>query len=242
MSYEQIGQIYDVLQDEVSYQQWYDLINRFKPNKSHVIWCDMACGTGTMLANVHDITHKIGVDLSSDMLTIAQQKNPNITFMQQNMSDFNLGCKVDYMTILCDSLNYLHTLEEVKATFELVFQHLNEGGILLFDVHTLQQIKQFAEDAVYHYDDGDLSYIWHCDEVQTGKIVHDLVFYQYSHDDLYYRIEEQHIEQTYDTATYQRLLTDIGFTIDMIFYDFDVHNQNEKTSSRLFIVCSKAHN
>lgn len=239
MSYEQIGHLYDSLQDEQQYQQWYRLIRHFKPQNDEIIWCDIACGTGLMLANLPEITHKIGIDLSSDMLMQAQQKNPTVSFMQQNMAEFNLGHQVDYITILCDSLNYLLTIEEVTATFKAVYQHLTTGGVFLFDVHTLNQIKQFARDEVYQYDDGEVSYIWYCDEVDNGKIIHDLIFYQQYANDLYQRIEEQHIEQTYDTATYIDLLEKVGFTINHVFYDFDINQQQETNAARLFIVCQK---
>ena len=53
------------------------------------------------------------------------------------------------ITIFCDSLNYLETLNDVKMTFERVYQHLNKNGVFIFDVHTVHKMKTLFNNKSY---------------------------------------------------------------------------------------------
>ena len=63
------------------------------------------------------------------MLLIAQEKAANlglsIPFYQQNMAELEGVGQFDCVTIFCDSLNYLQNEDDVVATFQRVYDHLN---------------------------------------------------------------------------------------------------------------------
>ena len=52
------------------------------------------------------------------------------------------------ITIFCDSLNYLETLNDVKMTFERVYQHLKKW-CFYFDVHTVHKMKTLFNNKSY---------------------------------------------------------------------------------------------
>ena len=61
--------------------------------------------------------------------------------------------------IFCDSLNYLQTEQDVIRTFERVQQHLKQGGLFLFDVHSLYKMNALFIDQTYAYNGEEISYI-----------------------------------------------------------------------------------
>ena len=71
------------------------------------------------------------MDLSIDMLTIANEKSNNVRWLEGDMTDFNLNQKFNVITIFCDSLNYLSTIDDVRNTFKSVYQHLTNDGVFL---------------------------------------------------------------------------------------------------------------
>ncbi|WP_145341045.1 methyltransferase domain-containing protein, partial [Staphylococcus condimenti] len=73
-----------------------------------------------LLTSLGEVT---GMDISVDMLSIASQKTNQVKWIEGNMTHFNLNKKFNMITIFCDSLNYLETLNDVKMTFERVYQH-----------------------------------------------------------------------------------------------------------------------
>ena len=52
----------------------------------------------------------------------------------------------DAVTLFSDSLCYLTDFEDVVSVFEAVYNHLEEGGIFLFDVHSLYQMQEVFQD------------------------------------------------------------------------------------------------
>lgn len=106
MSYERFAYVYDYLMQDVPYDGWLEYVNRQAEHYSiqgkKVL--DIACGTGELSLRLardgYDVT---GVDLSQDMLTIAQEKasaqNVQIQLFQQDMSRLDSLGEYDIITI-----------------------------------------------------------------------------------------------------------------------------------------------
>ena len=57
------------------------------------------------------------------------------------MSELEGFGEFDLIGIFCDSLNYLQTEKEILQTFDRVYAHLNQGGLFLFDVHSINKMR-----------------------------------------------------------------------------------------------------
>ncbi len=71
-----------------------------------------------------------GVDLSEPMLSLARELNPEITYVHGDMRSVRLGARFDAVTIF-DSINYMRTVESLRAAFMTAYSHLNPGGVFV---------------------------------------------------------------------------------------------------------------
>lgn len=77
MTYGSFALLYDELMRDVPYEQWVEFVKRQK--ESYKVkgnkFLDVACGTGEIAIPLSEEGYSVtGVDLSSEMLTIAREK------------------------------------------------------------------------------------------------------------------------------------------------------------------------
>ncbi len=140
------------------------------------------------------------------------------------------------ITIFCDSLNYLETLNDVKMTFERVYQHLNKNGVFIFDVHTVHKMKTLFNNKSY-IDESDNVFVgWDaiCGE-EPLSVYHEMTFFVSQQNGLYRRFDESHYQRTYDEQIYRNLLQDVGYHSVKTFTDFNIHS-HEEDAHRLFLL------
>lgn len=95
---------------------------------------DVACGTGRhahLLKNEFKIS---GLDISEEMLKIARKKLPDVDFIPGDMKKLDLGHEFDVVICMFSAMNYNTSLEEFKVTLSNFYNHLNDGGVLIFDL------------------------------------------------------------------------------------------------------------
>lgn len=122
-----------------------------KHNPTCIEILELACGTGTILAHLkqHADYRVTGLDLASEMLKVAEQKLPEGTFIKGDMSDFQLGKKFNVALCLYDSINHLLQFEQWQSLFSHVSQHLNNGGLFIFDMNSKEMLEGLTEDKPY---------------------------------------------------------------------------------------------
>ena len=119
-------------------------IQEVNPNAKTIL--ELAVGTGTNLVPFANDYQVFGLDLSENMLQVAKEKLPNVPLYRQSMVDFKIDRKFDVIMCLFDSINHLLDLEQWKSMFRNVQQHLEEGGIFVFDVNTPAKLRRVVED------------------------------------------------------------------------------------------------
>lgn len=101
---------------------------------AHIL-LDVACGTGEharILKTLFDYEVD-GIDLDSDLIAIAREKNPTGTFCKGDMADFSLGKTYDLVMCLFSSIGYVKTLDRVTASLKMFSQHLKDEGIIMVE-------------------------------------------------------------------------------------------------------------
>ncbi|MED1205064.1 class I SAM-dependent DNA methyltransferase [Heyndrickxia acidicola] len=247
MSYEGFAYVYDFLMKDVPYEKWMQFLREkkeaYRIKENHVL--DLGCGTGELSVRLSKEGFEVtGVDLSEDMLMVAQEKameeRVRLSLFQQDMSELEGLGTFDIITIFCDSINYLPSPTEVKKTFEKVHNHLKEGGLFLFDTHSLYKVKEIFMNQTYAENEDEVSYIWTSypgDE--PDSVDHELTFFVNNENGLYERLDEWHTQRTYPMNQYTSWLEEIGFTVKEVTADFTNEAPNE-TSERIFFTCVKA--
>ena len=109
--YEEMSLVYDQLTQDQPYESWFDIVQFYANHHADIL--DIGCGTGTLTCMLNDLGNVSGMDISPDMLSIASQKSNQINWLEGDMTNFQLDHQFDIVTIFCDSLNYLPTLDNV---------------------------------------------------------------------------------------------------------------------------------
>jgi SAM-dependent methyltransferase len=207
---------------------------------------DLACGTGEFTIELAKHGFNVaGVDLSEKMLTVANGKAAAqglaIPFFQQNMSELDGLGVYDCVTIFCDSLNYLREEHDVPRTFQRVHSHLKEGGLFMFDVHSIYKMEHIFQNHTFAANDEEVSYIWDCfPGEEPYSALHDLSFFVLDRESgLYDRFDEFHYQRTYDVEQYKKWLADSDFEVLEVLSDLEEQPVHEKTERILFVARKK---
>ncbi|EPZ38244.1 SAM-dependent methyltransferase [Anoxybacillus ayderensis] len=246
MTYERFASWYDQLMSDAPYDQWCALVERavssYQTGKRML---DLGCGTGELALRLaekgFDVT---GVDVSEQMLAIAQMKaqerGVDLSFFQQDMRDFGPFEPFDTIVIFCDSLNYLLQEEDVVATFSCVYDQLKSGGLFLFDVHSLFKMENvFLQHGTFASNDDEVSYIWNCYPGSwPHSVEHELTFFVRLDEGVYERVDEMHVQRTYDVDRYATWLKQAGFRLLHMWADF-TEQQPTNESERIFFIAQK---
>ena len=126
---------------------------------------DLGCGTGKLTEILADRGYDmIGIDLSEDMLGIAQERRMesgrDILYTLQDMRDFELYGAAGAMVSVGDSINYLLEEADLEAMFRCVHRSLLPGGIFVFDFKTVHLYRDVIGDRTIAEDRGDCAFIW----------------------------------------------------------------------------------
>jgi SAM-dependent methyltransferase len=104
---------------------------------------DVACGTGNHAKVLQEKGYKVtGMDISEDVLKIARRKVRDATFLSGNMRELDKalagrGEEDEYNIVLCmfSAISYNLAISDLKKTLQGFYDHLKEGGIVVFDTH-----------------------------------------------------------------------------------------------------------
>ncbi|MBJ6363069.1 class I SAM-dependent DNA methyltransferase [Paenibacillus sp. GCM10012307] len=255
-AYRQFASVYDRLMEDMPYPEWLSFARqcweRYGMPKSVA---DIGCGTGSIAIPLARSGFDVyGIDLSANMLSVARSKweaghqpairsqSGSVTFLQQDMRDWELPEQVDSVISFCDCLNYLTESEDVEAMFAATFRSLKDGGVFLFDVHPPSQLKRYAVEQPFVLDERDIAYIWTSElDEQRCEIEHHLSIFAREgaeRDSLFQRIDEVHIQRAYEPAWLTGALLRAGFAKVEQFGDFRLEAPDAMTE-RLFFAALK---
>jgi len=119
------------------------LIRKFHPSARSIL--ELGSGTGIHASLLAEKGYEVtGIDLSLDMVNIARSNveatlqpstlNLQPIFLEGDIRDIRLKKRFDAVIALFHVISYQTTNEDVTAAFETARQHLNSGGIFIFDV------------------------------------------------------------------------------------------------------------
>jgi len=235
-NYSAFAAIYDrLILEDIDYTKIADYIEATLKRlgiKAELV-CDLACGTGTLT----DILSKrgydmIGIDLSTEMLNVAREKNPDILFLNQDICEFELYGTVDALLCMTDSLNYIPDEDDLFAIFKAAKTcYLNPGAPLIFDLNSPYKLKTVLGNNTYTYDSDDVYYVWENEYDPDEKCTDFYLTFFVKDGDKYVRFSEQHTEYVYTEAKITSLLKKAGFTEIEVFdgyTDIPAHKMSER--------------
>ena len=110
---------------------------------------EVACGTGSIIAQLADKYRVSGLDISPRMLTVAREKlSAGTALYLADMRSFQLGAQFDVIICVYHGINHLLSFSAWKSFFSCARKHLNDGGILIFDILTIDSHKTMTQSEI----------------------------------------------------------------------------------------------
>ncbi|MBZ4683423.1 MAG: hypothetical protein PWP46_96 [Fusobacteriaceae bacterium] len=212
--YENFSKIYDEMMEYLEYDEWLLLIlNNFSDNVKKVL--DIGCGTGELSIRLKRLGFSVvGIDISKGMLDKAKEKDRNIKFIQGDMKNFKLKEKFDAAIMIFDTINHLLDEKELKKTIKNVYNHLNEGGIFIFDIATRELMNDMFPEDYFVDDREDMTIIWQHEYNKQEDLDYILTsFFVKKEDNIYERIDEEYTKKIFDENTMDTICSEEGFEI-----------------------------
>ena len=184
---------------------------------------DLACGTGSVsLLLAKQGLRVTAVDMSEDMLCVAQQKAQQadlpITFARQKLQELHLPKAVDLAVCALDSMDYITDPDDCAEAIRRVYKALNPGGCFIFDVNTPEKLRAM-DGQVFLDEDEDVYCVWRGEfDEQTNICSYGMDLFQ-RHGNAWHRSFEEHREYAYSAEQLTVYLKQAGFTAVEVFAD-----------------------
>ncbi len=223
--YTAFAAVYDRLMQDVAYDSWaqhYAQLLASAGVKSGAV-CECACGTGALTLRLKRAGYRMtGVDMSADMLSVAQQKardaGLDLHFVCQDMCRLSLHRPQDAILCTCDGVNYLTTPARMRRFFKTAYDSLKPGGALIFDVSTPEKLLGTLGNNCLGCQDEDVSYIWqNAYHPRTRTVDMRLSIFVREANGAYRRFEETQTQRAHTMEEIQGSLTEAGFA-EIRFY------------------------
>lgn len=239
--YSKLADIYDAVMEDVNYELWADFIDAIilKHHNNPQTILELACGTGSISLFLDELEcyDIVGTDKSPQMIAKAKKKNEamrcKVDFQVMNFLDIGLNCTFDIVFCVFDSVNYLHSSEEVFSFLEEVQNVLSPNGLLIFDFTTpknsIQAIDYLNNEEGYTNDNHrffrkssyDSVKQVHKNEFQIQKLAEDQesVLEQY---------KETHLQKIYTLEQMLDIIDQTAYNIEAKYegFAFDKANDN----------------
>lgn len=243
-AFQVIGHVYDLLMEDVPYEQWVNYLREIFRRMNHTPTrvLDLGCGTGNPTLYLSRHVPVTGLDASRNMLDIASEKlHPRVPLIQGDFR-FLPFRPASFSTVfsMLDSLNNLLTEKDLQQTFDEVFRVLEPGGLFTFDVNTPWVLEHFwGNDEKVKEVDGMVS-IWRTEYSSRNRRARlwITVFVPTDTPGVYQRLDEVHVERGWDRSELDHLLRRSGFLSPLFLYHLTFRPADEATP-RLQVVTRK---
>lgn len=133
--YDQLASIYEAMyQTFIDYDDEFQVYSDIVKQHDFVQVVEIGSGTGHLAKRFQEAGFDyLGLDYSAAMIRIAQEKHPDLQFVQGDMRDFKLALPVESMIVTARTLSYLISNQDVDAAFKSMHHNLKKGGLLAFD-------------------------------------------------------------------------------------------------------------
>ena len=224
-AYHNLAVSYDRLTNDVDYEStvrfYSDILKREGLHPRTAV--DLACGTGSVALLLAQMGLEVtAVDLSEEMLTVAQQKAQKLEnpprFICQPLQELRRYKGVDLAVCALDSLDYITEPGDCKEAIRRIYKALNPGGIFIFDVNTPEKLRAM-DGQVFLDEDEDVYCVWRGEfDQKTNICSYGMDLFQ-RRGAVWERSFEEHREYAYSASQLKAYLKAAGFTSIAVYAD-----------------------
>lgn len=217
-AYGPLAGCYDLFTSDVPYAALADFYERALalPGRERLTLLDLCCGTGTLACILAERGHElIGVDVSGEMLALAQEKAEQgdfpvrPMFLCQEASELDLYGTVEGAYCSLDALNYIPR-EELPELVRRLHLFIEPGGRLAFDIHAPDHLREL-DGQVFVDESEDALCLWRAEfDGEENALFYGLDIFE-RRGALWRRESEEHVEYAHEPEALCALLRDGGF-------------------------------
>lgn len=250
--YTSLAPLYDRLMEDVDYEAWADYIDELlqlhHPDSEKIL--ELACGTGSIALSLEEFGYYqiLATDLSQEMIDVAslkaKQQDSGVRFKTMSFHDINVNEQFDAIYTVFDSINYLHSGNEIIKLLEDCSEVLKPGGLFIFDFSTPKNSME-AVDYLNNEEAGSGTLrFFRTSTYDTKKQIHTNEFEieQLSEDgkQVIHRFKETHLQRVYSLDEMLSIVEQTSYHLVASYGDFDLL-EADKNSSRVTLVlqCQK---
>jgi ubiquinone/menaquinone biosynthesis C-methylase UbiE len=208
---------------------------------------DLACGEGTFAVSMAQDGYQVtGIDRSPAMLKLAKTKSKTekvtVTWRQLEMQHLDYDNSFDIVTCWFDSLNYLHELDHLCATFRGVHNALRENGLFVFDMNTIYWLVTLAQRyavTVERETEEIFQVHRHSYDFDKNIATFYITAFVKDNDRWHRRVDEIHKERGYTLKEIQGCLSDAGLQELACWANLEDQSPLTKESRRVYFVAEK---
>lgn len=137
-SYEKQAAYYDAIYEaqgkdyKKESSQIREVIEKHKQSNGNDL-LDVGCGTGGHFPFLREWYSVEGLDIDENMLKVARQRHPDITFHQGNMVNFDLEKQFDVVTCLFSAIGYAMTVPNLQSAIKSFERRTKPGGVVIVE-------------------------------------------------------------------------------------------------------------
>ena len=197
-------------QKEVEFIKW--AVKKYKKSPGDRL-LDVACGTAShalLLKKNFTIT---GVDINPDMLNLAKKKVKGVKFIKGDMKKLALTQKFDVVLCMFTTMTYNLNYDELENTLRRFYNHLQPGGVVIFDLGIHKDHWLGGSVWINTYSDKDLQLArisQSPQEPKDGLFEGKMIFLIKDKGKVDFEIDE-HKLGVFEGAKIKKIMTKIGF-------------------------------
>jgi len=222
------------LEDEVEFLVE-DCIKKYKPELK--ILLEVACGTWEVARELINKKYRVtGLDINEKMLKKAEKNLDKKKLVLADMTNFDLWKTFDWVLCNYNSICHLLKWDDWQNFFKMTNNHLELGGLFVFDINTVHEFENITRDFAQFYNFED-------DTVCLEMIKEEWIFkwlvkiFKKNNDLKYDLIEEVVKENSFPINKIKKELKEKWFKIlEMVDYHYwEVTAKSE----RVYFICKK---
>lgn len=205
---------YDEMMSYVEYDEWVKLLNfKIRKETKGINVLEIGSGTGEISNRLNELGYKVkGIDISSEMVEISKNKYKNIEFLNESMLNLKDIREYDAVISVFDTINYLHSLDELNMAFINIYNSIKNNGVFIFDVLNRKMIDSMFSDDIFTDDRENMSIIWKHSYNENLKLDEiETIFYVKEKDDLFRRISDKYMKMIFTNNQILEMAKSVGF-------------------------------
>ncbi len=247
--YDKFAEYYDLMYSFMEYKEECDYLEEvFKKygSSSPQTILDIGCGTGTHALHLTERGYNVfGIDLSEMQIRLAKKKSESlgsgkVEFQVADMRDFSLDRKFDCAISMFGSMGYLIEDEDVEKALLRIHEHLNPGGLFVFEFWNVRGVIPGSKSWLRNEDETHKVIRLNSSDFNPEECTLALVFETYILEgkQLIDEFTETHIIRVYSPNEMKRILKQSGFTT-LDFVEDRSFDPPKENSFRLMAIAQK---